>query len=453
MRTLLLSAIGLAMCTLVGCERKDTGRAEPARPIPEAGATVRTAPPPTSKPRAEIVPPGADSLRENLKQGVVQSSLRPASNQSDTPTSSGERYIGTPVGPELELSKEGSQPGYTLLTYPKESRAELLDHDGRAAHNWATPDTRHWDYAAILDNGDLIVTGSVPAETERPVPDDSRLMMRLSWSGKTLWKADISAHSDVTFTPDGRFAVLTYQQRKIDEIDADTPVHDDVLTVVTPDGKVAEQISLYDVVAASPDVFPLNPVEPRKIAEGVWIDVLRANWIDWINDKTLAARDPAYAPTNVVVACQEQNRVAIVNTETRKVVWAWGKDELQSPHAAQVLPSGNVMIFDNGVKRRWSRILEVDPTTDKIVWQYSANRNRTFFTLGRGTCQRLSGGNTLVCNSDHGIVFEATPSGEIVWQLKTSGDPDDPGHKRPLTNVLRYDPQTVEAWMGGGSGS
>jgi outer membrane protein assembly factor BamB len=103
----------------------------------------------------------------------------------------------------------------------------------------------------------------------------------------------------------------------------------------------------------------------------------------------------------------------VVDFETGELVWQWGEHELEWPHDATVLDSGRVMIFDNGFRRESSRVVELEPETGAIVWEYSA---RDFFTPTRGSAQRLPDGNTLVTESDKGRVFEVTPSGERVWE-------------------------------------
>jgi hypothetical protein len=109
--------------------------------------------------------------------------------------------------------------------------------------------------------------------------------------------------------------------------------------------------------------------------------------------------------------------VAVIDWETRKLVWAWGRGELSGPHDATVLPSGNIMIFDNGLGRDWSRVVEVDPRSGKIVWEYGGPGEGSFYTRTRGANQRLGNGNTLIVESAKARAFEITPEGEIVWEF------------------------------------
>ncbi len=62
-------------------------------------------------------------------------------------------------------------------------------------------------------------------------------------------------------------------------------------------------------------------------------------------------------------------------------------------------------------------MLEVDPVTDEIRWEYNGDPPEAFFSALRGGCQRLPNGNTLITESDRGRVFEITPEGEVVWEF------------------------------------
>jgi hypothetical protein len=78
-----------------------------------------------------------------------------------------------------------------------------------------------------------------------------------------------------------------------------------------------------------------------------------------------------------------------------------------------MVDDGNILIFDNGTYRGYSKAVEVDPETDEIVWEYEDGDN--FYSPFRSGVQRLPNGNTLICESDSGRIFEVTPEGEVVW--------------------------------------
>jgi hypothetical protein len=74
--------------------------------------------------------------------------------------------------------------------------------------------------------------------------------------------------------------------------------------------------------------------------------------------------------------------------------------------------------------RDYSRVLEVDPTTLKVVWQYTpaeagfavpVDANR-FYSPFISSAQRLPNGNTLITEGSGGRLIEITRDHEIVWE-------------------------------------
>lgn len=92
--------------------------------------------------------------------------------------------------------------------------------------------------------------------------------------------------------------------------------------------------------------------------------------------------------------------------------------------------AGNILIFDNGSDggypkkaRIYSRVIEIDPVTKEIVWQYCGNDFSSvfhFFSPRISGAQRLPNGNTLICEGLYGRFFEVTQQGEIVWEFLVS---------------------------------
>jgi hypothetical protein len=70
-----------------------------------------------------------------------------------------------------------------------------------------------------------------------------------------------------------------------------------------------------------------------------------------------------------------------------------------------------------------SRLLEIDPVTKHIVWQYTAEDSGrppwTFFSSFVSNAQRLPNGNTLITEGMHGRIFQVTPSGQVAWEYLT----------------------------------
>ncbi|MBA7705859.1 hypothetical protein ES703_114699 [subsurface metagenome] len=99
----------------------------------------------------------------------------------------------------------------------------------------------------------------------------------------------------------------------------------------------------------------------------------------------------------------------------------YGKGTISHQHDARELDNGNILIFDNGAHRHnyapsYSRSVEIDPDTDEIVWEYKADPPSDFYTAMCGGNERLPNGNTVICDSWHGRIFEVTVKGELVWE-------------------------------------
>jgi outer membrane protein assembly factor BamB len=203
------------------------------------------------------------------------------------------------------------------------------------------------------------------------------------------------------------------ERRPIPSVDSAAEVWDDVLAVLDADGKLLETLSVYDALAASG--FPFAPVGRGERAGERWVDLLHCNAAEWIGATPLAGQHAVYDPGNILVTSRHQDVILVVNWPTRRVLWQWGRGELSGPHAATWQDDGKILVFDNGLERRWSRVIEVDPVAGVIVRSYSTPDKKQFFSRVMGACQRLANGNVLIANSAGGQGLELTAGGQPVW--------------------------------------
>ena len=122
---------------------------------------------------------------------------------------------------------------------------------------------------------------------------------------------------------------------------------------------------------------------------------------------------------DLLVSYRLTSTVGIVDRQTGAFKWKWGPGELYQQHHPTWLDSGRVLIFDNGSHRRGashSRIVEVDPETNEIHWQYLGAPAISFYSYNISSAERQPNGNTLICEGAPGRMFEVTPSGEVVWE-------------------------------------
>ncbi|MEM7306399.1 MAG: aryl-sulfate sulfotransferase [Planctomycetota bacterium] len=106
---------------------------------------------------------------------------------------------------------------------------------------------------------------------------------------------------------------------------------------------------------------------------------------------------------------------------------------------------GNLTVFNNnegsgGVfEGGFSTVVEIEPPIDGHgtyfrapgeafgpagpVWEYVAEEPTDFFSSIMGGAVRLASGNTLVCSSVQGLLFEVNPAKEVVWGVTGVGQP------------------------------
>jgi hypothetical protein len=300
-----------------------------------------------------------------------------------------------------------AQPGLNYFTNTHGCTSQLMAMDGTVIRSWRHEPCFRWANSLLLPNGDILVVHWYREMRKfAGFPLRVRALLRMNWEGKLLWEKPLVIHHDVELRPDGKIAALTLRHRLIPEVHESVRVRDNFITVVTNEGEFLEEASITSLLQSAPDLFELQKIEPKESNHQWQIDLVHANSLEWMRHRELAKKHAIYAPANVLVAVRHQNAVAIFDWERKKLIWAWGQDHLSSPHDATVLPSGNILMFDNGLGRK-------------------APEPGTFYTAAQGSGQRLPNGNTLVTSSDQGKAFEVTSGGEVVWRFRNPNLSED----------------------------
>jgi hypothetical protein len=111
------------------------------------------------------------------------------------------------------------------------------------------------------------------------------------------------------------------------------------------------------------------------------------------------------------------------------------------------MPDGNILLFDNGAHRAYttidfSRVIEVDPRSNRIVWEYKDNPVFDFSSFICSGAQRTPRGTTVICECTKGRLFEVTVEGDIVWEYLNPFYYEHPifGTNNMVFRCIRYDP-------------
>jgi len=345
-----------------------------------------------------------------------------------------------------------SYPGYDLYTNIPFSEAILIDSAGAVVNRWHDPRGVNWERALLLEGGDLLVVGRAKvAPRDGEEQEEASYLARLTWESAEVWRIDTPAHHDVSLTPDGRILALTEEVRHPPGMHADARIRDNVVLLVSMDGAVEDRLSIYDCLASDPALELWARPEPEK--DGRWAlfpaDLLHVNSVRSMDLPGLEG-SPLHGPDKVVISSRHQDLVAVLDWKRRSVLWRWGRGEVHKQHEAVPLPNGNLMLLDNNPKRGWSRVLEVDPREDRIVWQYPS-RPSGFFTPARGTAQPLPNGNVLIANSYAGEGLEVTRAGEVVWRFLNPHYAEGKGGRASM-RIQRFELELVDAVLAARAG-
>jgi hypothetical protein len=178
-----------------------------------------------------------------------------------------------------------------------------------------------------------------------------------------------------------------------------------------------------------------------------WGDIFHSNTVE-VLDGRLEHRSPAFRAGNVLVSILHLDLVGVVDMEARRMVWAltglW-----RQQHQPTMLDNGNMLVFDNLGNAGKTRILELDPHTQRIHWIYTGTPENTLHTADCGSSAVLPNGNVLITESNTGRALEVTRDKQVVWEFF---NPHRAGADNQLIatlfEVVRLGPDFPVHWLG-----
>ena len=308
-----------------------------------------------------------------------------------------------------------AQPGYNFYGDRFNNRATLLTNDGATLHTWSRPNSSSWGHVELLPSGELLVIECWDALKKDRYPNEKGFesrIVKLAPDSRVEWTSHIPAHHDIQVLADGFFLTLTERRRQIDAVDKTHVTVDNGIALLAGNGSLMKEKSLYQILERSRKVT-LKNVKPDE--RGL-VDLFHTNSIQRFSESKSLPPGPMYDRNNILFCSRHQDLIGIIS-EKGRLLWSWGQKELSGPHSARLLPNGDILVFDNGLGRKASRIVEVDPRTDRIVWTYQPERAEDFYSATGGYCQHLPNGNVLVTDSWQYSAFEVTPERRVVWRF------------------------------------
>ena len=354
----------------------------------------------------------------------------------------------------MTISRPGVQPGYVIFGAP-DGFAYAIDVKGQVAAKWPSPEPNSvMGYARPLANGNLLartapVRQAVAAAGAGGYGEATSVPTSVEFSqdGKLVWKYTDTArglHHDLERMENGNTLFVCANDLNRPEV-SKRALRDDCLIEVDKSGKVVwewrtiDHLDELELPGEAKDAI-MNGYGGGRAGLGAppatsAFDYLHMNAASPI-PSGLGYTDPRFRAGNIVVSYRYISTIAIVDRASGKIVWKMTGASI-GQHNTYFIPAGlpgagHILVFDNGLvdentnpmrisSRPNSRVLEIDPLTNKIVWQYSADMSNrpiwTFYSHYIGGAERQPNGNTLICEGANGRIFEVTPAGEIVWEF------------------------------------
>lgn len=343
--------------------------------------------------------------------------------------------------------------GYTLITTTHDQVARLIDGAGKTVHEWRVsfnalwPDQEHLlkphhmddSYFYLRDghlfpNGDVILMYGVGGLTPWGAG-----MVRLDKDGKVIWKNAGFYYNDFTLRADGSLYALHHKVRTAPVghyTNISTPLLEDSIALIGADGRTLDDISIVDAFAASDYANMLRLLTADD--EG---DYTHTNYIHEI------AQDYGVAwarKGNLILSHRNISAFSVLDPRQKKIVYA-AYLPLRRQHNILQTSRGSFMSFDNRgnmLGRGFSRVVEFDPVTLGLLWDYAGTRAQGLESMEWGALQELPNGNILIVEAERGHLIEVNRAMQTAWEYATPLRKD--GNTAVISSAHRYSAEELE---------
>ena len=316
----------------------------------------------------------------------------------------------------------------TRVTSDRELVAEIMDMDSQKFHAWhldwfkiwpdaehvperqfprARPGT-HIHGAVVMENGDLVFNF------------EHLGLVRLDRRGEVVWRLPYQTHHAVHRHDDGNLWVCG--QKDHTEPDARfpnriPPFDEYTLLEVTPDGKIAEEWSVAELLHENGLAGLLYLGSLRNTSTQVHGDSLHLNDVEPF---PATMQEDFFRQGDILVSLRNINTVFVFNRHSRRIKFistGW----FVRQHDPDFIDGNRFSVFDNNniapeAYGQQSRIVIVSARDKTSEVFFEGNLKAPFYTDIMGKHQWLPNGNLLITEARQGRAFEINRRGEVVWE-------------------------------------
>ena len=300
-------------------------------------------------------------------------------------------------------------------------------------------------------------------------------------------------HHDVIILPSGNFMALSTELRRVEDYptsdtDPSAPreprdiAADRIIEFVPETGEIARSWNLYDLL------------DPNRIAQsfdatyfynGAYDNVRDEPPVDWSHANSLVYEE---LTDTLILSIRKMSAIVKIDLAASELVWILGDPTGWSPefqdlrlepvgavdwpygqHAPEILPGGNLLVYDNGswgrayppnegapIEERYSQAVEYaideQSMTVRQIWSYGGFDTDHFYSAFAGEADRLpQTGNILLTNGgqevdDAGRPFYAGYESDVWPRVKLSII--EVTHETPAEKLWEVSIDTVDGGWG-----
>jgi len=337
--------------------------------------------------------------------------------------------------------------GY-ILWQDLESSAHLIDRNCKLLYNFPG------NLCAFFNNKKVMVSSVVGN------------LIAFNRNFDELWNVNLnkSIHHEITITPENNILLLSSENIMVNNND----IRFDIILCFDSNGKRLYKWSTYEQrrylmsfmmkhpeiyhykdkknkKKSDPDSVFLSIASRLKKAGSIPAEFFHMNAIQILPANESEKKDTAFREGNILLGFTSTNEslssfIAIVDPINYKILWYYVQKNCCALHTPTMLKNGNILMYvnSNGLENGCSLVDEINPVKKKVVWSFTENFPKDTLRSGRGSCQRLPNGNTLISNAS-GYIYEVTPQKEIVWQYFTD-------NRYPVYRASLYSKEMID-WL------
>ena len=311
-----------------------------------------------------------------------------------------------------------------LLLYGGNGKVWLMDMFGKEYREWKTDIKR----AQLLKNCNLMVIDN----------NQHQYIAEKNTQGEIQWKYETTGetHHDLEISDNCNIITFLYRKSLPEDVEIDigcknSEILTDSVIQINHNGDLLFEWQFHEHF--------LDVLKQKKCNSKLYEHLQKSNYasrLDWVHpnsvnvlkdNKWYKEGHKEFRPGNILVTAHHFSKIILIDRESSEILWSYEGDDdypLEHPHEAKMIPkdypgAGNILIFDNGRLRKYTRIIEIDPITKKTLWAYQDPGK--FYNKWAGVQQRLKNGDTFISDDRSGRVFIVNKKGKIKWQFTKDG--------------------------------